>query len=190
MTPWDLKTCSQLLVWSITRVCGDVYPVSTYYCPFDAHGQKKNLLWRWITLYRHRFPLQLWRRAVLIDPGPSPLVVLHRGSRSTIPHYSEQVSYLLDNSFILTAMPRLRVLAGPSPSSLVPISDIVNTDKPHTISSDYFAGQVVVNVKGFTDLHGRVLDSEYFHRPDRKDITWSLQVQGTWWLVYLPCAGN
>lgn len=75
-------------------------------------------------------------------------------------------------------MPRLRVLAGTTPSSLVPISDIVNTDKPHTISSDFFAGQVVVNVKGFTDPRGRVLDSEYFHRPDRKDITWSIQVQG------------
>jgi len=75
-------------------------------------------------------------------------------------------------------MPRLRVLAGPTPNSLVPISYIVNTDKPHTISSDYFEGQIVVNVKGFTDPHGRVLDSEYFHRPDRKDITWSIQVQG------------
>lgn len=75
-------------------------------------------------------------------------------------------------------MPRLRVLAGPTPTSLVPISHIVNTDKSYTISSDEFEGQVVVNVKGFTDLHGRILDSEYFHRPDRKDITWSIQVQG------------
>jgi hypothetical protein len=75
-------------------------------------------------------------------------------------------------------MPRLRVLAGPTLTSLVPISHIVNTDKPHTISSDRFEGQVVINIKGFTDAHGRVLDSEYFHRPDRKDITWSVQVQG------------
>jgi hypothetical protein len=75
-------------------------------------------------------------------------------------------------------MPRLRVLAGPTLTSLVPISHIVNTDKPHTISSDRFEGQVVINIKGFTDPHGRVLDSEYFHRPDRKDITWSVQVQG------------
>jgi len=75
-------------------------------------------------------------------------------------------------------MPRLRVLAGPALTSLVPISYIVNTDKPHTISSDHFEGQVVVNIKGFTGPHGRILDSEYFHRPDRKDITWSIQVQG------------
>jgi len=75
-------------------------------------------------------------------------------------------------------MPRLRVLAGPTPTSLTHISDVLNTNKQHTILSDHFAGQVVVNVKGFTDPYGRILDSEYFHRPDRKDITWSIQVQG------------
>lgn len=78
------------------------------------------------------------------------------------------------------AMPRLRVLAGPNPSSLVSISKIVNTDKPHTISTDQFEGQIVVNIKGFTDPEGKVLDSEYFNREDRKDITWSIQVQGMW----------
>jgi hypothetical protein len=60
----------------------------------------------------------------------------------------------------------------------VPISNIVNTDTPHTISTDQFEGQVVVNIKGFTDPQGRVVDTEYFQRPDRKDITWSIQVQG------------
>jgi len=75
-------------------------------------------------------------------------------------------------------MPRLRVLAGPTPTSLVPISNIVNTDTPHTISTDQFEGRVVVNIKGFTDPQEQVVDSEYFHRPDRKDITWSIQVQG------------
>jgi hypothetical protein len=80
-------------------------------------------------------------------------------------------------------MPRLRVLAGPTPTSLVPISNIVNTDTPHTISTDQFEGQVVVNIKGFTDPQEQVVvDSEYFHRSDRKDITWSIQVQG----VYFP----
>jgi len=75
-------------------------------------------------------------------------------------------------------MRHLRVLAGPTPTSLVPISHIVNTEKSHSISSDYFEGNVVVNVKGFTDPNGRILDSEYFHRQDRMDITWSIQVQG------------
>lgn len=75
-------------------------------------------------------------------------------------------------------MPRLRVLAGPTPTSLVPISNIVNTDTPHSISTDRFEGQVVVNIKGFTDPQGRVVDTEYFQRLDRKDITWSIQVQG------------
>jgi len=75
-------------------------------------------------------------------------------------------------------MPRLRVLAGPTPASLVPISNLVNTDTPHIISTDQFEGHVVVNIKGFTDPQGQVLDSEYFQRLDRKDITWSIQVQG------------
>jgi hypothetical protein len=60
----------------------------------------------------------------------------------------------------------------------VSISNLVNTDTPHTISTDQFEGQVVVNIKGFTDPQGRVLDSEYFQRPNRKDVTWSIQVQG------------
>src|ERR1700759_1178759 len=89
-------------------------------------------------------------------------------------------------------MPRLRVLAGPTPTSLVPISNIVNTDRPHTISTDQFEGQVVVNIKGFTDPQGRVVDTEYFQRQERKDITWSIQVQGVYFLFreascYCPC---
>ena len=75
-------------------------------------------------------------------------------------------------------MPRLRVLAGPCPSTLVPITSRVNTNVPHTISSDLFEGQIVTTVKGFTDPEGHVLDSEYFSRDDRKGITWSIQVQG------------
>jgi len=76
-------------------------------------------------------------------------------------------------------MPLLRVLAGTSPTSLVPITDFVNTNTPHFISSDVFEGQVVVNIKGFTNSEGRLRDTEYFRREDRKGITWSIQVQGT-----------
>jgi hypothetical protein len=75
-------------------------------------------------------------------------------------------------------MSRLRVLVGPSPSSLVSITDFVNTTVPQPITSDVFEGQVVVNVKGLADANGQVLDSEYFKREDRKGITWSIQVQG------------
>jgi len=75
-------------------------------------------------------------------------------------------------------MPLLRVLAGTSPTSLVPITDFVNTNTPHFISSDVFEGQVVVNIKGFTNSEGRLRDTEYFRREDRKGITWSIQVQG------------
>lgn len=80
-------------------------------------------------------------------------------------------------------MPGLRVLAGPSPTSLVPITDLVNTNEYHTISTEHFEGQVAVNIKGFTDTQGNVLDSEYFQRENRKDTTWSIQVQGT----FYPC---
>lgn len=74
-------------------------------------------------------------------------------------------------------MPRLRAVAGPSLNELVPIS--VNSDVSHNIVSDAFEGQVLTYIKGFTDGEGTVLESEYFHREDRKGITWSIQVQGT-----------
>jgi len=73
-------------------------------------------------------------------------------------------------------MPRLRVLAGPSPDCLVPIT--ANSNEAHPIKSDLFDGQVVVHIKGFPDPEGNVLDSEYFGRADRQNTTWSIQVQG------------
>jgi len=73
-------------------------------------------------------------------------------------------------------MPRLRVLAGPSPDKLSPVS--TNTNKAHTIKSDIFEGKVIVHIKGFPDPSGNVLDSEYFEREDRQNVTWSIQVQG------------
>jgi len=71
-------------------------------------------------------------------------------------------------------IPRLRVLAGPSPSQLSDISDFVNTARPHTIKSDRFQGRLVVHIKGFPGAP----ESEYFEREDRKGITWSIQMQG------------
>lgn len=73
-------------------------------------------------------------------------------------------------------MPRLRVLAGPSPNALRPIC--ANTNRAHVITSDLFEGLVVVHIKGFPDEEGNVLDSEYFDRPERQGVTWSIQVQG------------
>lgn len=77
-------------------------------------------------------------------------------------------------------MPRLRVLAGPSPSKLSPIS--VNTSQAHDVSSDVFEGRVVVHIKGFNTDGGEdeaTLGPErYFDREDRQNITWSIQVQG------------
>lgn len=74
-------------------------------------------------------------------------------------------------------MPRLRVLAGPSPSSLSPIE--ANSNHPHTIYSDNFEGKIIVQIKGFPDADGSIEGSEYFYREDRQGVTWSIQVQGT-----------
>ena len=71
----------------------------------------------------------------------------------------------------------LRVLAGPSPHSLVDISDKVNTDKTHHITSDTFKGALSLQIKRFP-AHHRTTSSDYFERPDRQGITWSIQVQG------------
>ncbi|TDL25157.1 DUF1769-domain-containing protein [Rickenella mellea] len=73
-------------------------------------------------------------------------------------------------------MPRLRVLAGPSPDNLTPIS--ANSNMAHSIVSDTFEGEVVVHIKGFPDADGNVLYSDYFSRKDRVGTTWSIQVQG------------
>ncbi|KAF4618824.1 hypothetical protein D9613_010086 [Agrocybe pediades] len=74
--------------------------------------------------------------------------------------------------------PRLRVLAGTSPETMTPITDLVNTSKPYHISSSLFEGEVVAHIKGLTDEHGKVRDSDYFSREDRAGVTWSIQVQG------------
>lgn len=61
---------------------------------------------------------------------------------------------------------------------MTPINSVVNTQHSHKLFSDLFEGEVVVNIKGLTDDSGEIKDSEYFNRPDRHDITWSLQVRG------------
>ena len=80
-------------------------------------------------------------------------------------------------------MPRLRVLAGPDPHNLEDITDLVNTQKPYTISTSDFHGQVVANIKEFTGPDGVVRGSEYFEKAERVDITWSLQVQGAYCFI-------
>jgi len=71
-------------------------------------------------------------------------------------------------------IPKLRVLAGPSPSELTDISDLVNTAQPHTIKSSRFHGRIIVHIKGFPGAP----ESEYFVRHDKQGITWSIQTQG------------
>lgn len=79
---------------------------------------------------------------------------------------------------VIMAPPRLRILAGSSPDSLVPITDIVNTTSSYKLSSDLFEGEIAVHIKDFTDEHGQVRSSDYFKREDRQGVTWSIQVSG------------
>ncbi|CAK5282440.1 unnamed protein product [Mycena citricolor] len=76
-------------------------------------------------------------------------------------------------------MPKLQVLAGPSLQSLTPISTLVNKNVPFRISTAEWEGEITVFIKGFNDGDpSSGADDEYFSRPDRQGITWSIQVQG------------
>ena len=86
---------------------------------------------------------------------------------------------------------RLRVLAGPSTSraALKPLA--VNSGRGADVSSDVFEGSVAVFVKGFNELAAssesvdssteteRDAEGAYFGKEERRDVTWSIQVQGT-----------
>lgn len=37
---------------------------------------------------------------------------------------------------------------------------------------------MIVHIKGFADSEGDVMESDYFARDDRQNITWTIQVQG------------
>lgn len=74
--------------------------------------------------------------------------------------------------------PKLRVMAGTSPDTMVPITSIVNTNKSHKLSSDLFEGEIAAHIKNFPDENGNVRESEYFAREDRQGVTWSIQVRG------------
>ncbi|KAF8727684.1 hypothetical protein AX14_007120 [Amanita brunnescens Koide BX004] len=84
----------------------------------------------------------------------------------------------------ITMAPHLRVLAGPCPSTLVPITTIVNTNATHKVSSELFQGEITVHVKDFADEEGVVRQSDYFQREDRQGVTWSIQVCGRFLEAY------
>lgn len=77
--------------------------------------------------------------------------------------------------------PKLRVLAGSSPDEMKPITAYVNSGRAYPIRSDAFEGKLVVEIKGFVPEGAQAPsdDKDYFCRPDRKGVTWSIQVQGT-----------
>ena len=86
--------------------------------------------------------------------------------------------YRLRILHFFTTMPRLRVVAGPSLDALEPIT--VNTGKAHKVSSPLFDGKILAYIKDFPGEDGNILSSEYFERPERKGVTWSIQVQGVY----------
>ncbi|EIW78573.1 DUF1769-domain-containing protein [Coniophora puteana RWD-64-598 SS2] len=77
-------------------------------------------------------------------------------------------------------MCHFRVLAGPNPDSLQPITHLVNSGSSHPIASDAFDGAVAVYIKGFQPPNDVSTGKgcEYFEREDRKGVTWSIQVRG------------
>ncbi|KAG5650490.1 hypothetical protein H0H81_012061 [Sphagnurus paluster] len=76
--------------------------------------------------------------------------------------------------------PRLRVLAGTSaqPDALTPI----RTGHTVRLASLRFEGELVVHIKGLDDGDGQgqgtSRSEEYFARPERVGVTWSIQVRG------------
>lgn len=75
-------------------------------------------------------------------------------------------------------MPGLRVRAGTCVEGLQDITELVNTGRALPLRCDRFEGEVAVYIKGFRNSRGQPSYSEYFQRPDRKGITWSVQVKG------------
>ncbi|KAJ7128993.1 hypothetical protein C8R43DRAFT_1026759 [Mycena crocata] len=79
-------------------------------------------------------------------------------------------------------MPKLKVLAGPTPNALTPITSLVNTNRAHRIVTDAWEGEIVVFIRGFNrddpSSNTTPEEQEYFGRNDRSGITWSIQVQG------------
>ncbi|KAJ7497013.1 hypothetical protein FB451DRAFT_1209722 [Mycena latifolia] len=76
-------------------------------------------------------------------------------------------------------MPKLRVLAGPTPHDLTPITSLVNTNTPHRISTEAWEGEIVVFIKGFNQedpCSSTPEETQYFS--SRDGVTWSIQVQG------------
>lgn len=81
-------------------------------------------------------------------------------------------------------VPKLRVTAGTSMESMVPITALVNTNGSHKLSSDLFEGEIVAHIKDFPEENGNIRESEYFSREDRQGITWSIQVRGVFHILF------
>lgn len=68
------------------------------------------------------------------------------------------------------------VSIGPSPSQLTPYP--VNEGTWREVKTPLFEGRVCVYVKGYVDKEGSTVETPYFDAQGRKQVTWSMQVQG------------
>lgn len=79
------------------------------------------------------------------------------------------------------APPRFRILAGSSYDDLkdLPVNfDPATGEEFFEVKSKSFEGRIVGSIKGYVGEDGVQSTSRYFDRADRKDVTWSIQVQG------------
>ncbi|KAF5381309.1 hypothetical protein D9615_008319 [Tricholomella constricta] len=76
------------------------------------------------------------------------------------------------------AKPRLRVLAGTGTSSADIQLTPIHTGRPVKLVSDLFDGELIVHIKGLEGSHPTSCSKEYFAKPERAGITWSIQVRG------------
>jgi len=78
-------------------------------------------------------------------------------------------------------MPRLQILAGPSPDALEPIQ-VNNPQSPYKLKTPVFEGEISVYVKDMIDQKGRPSTcDEYFNdhaRNEESGRTWSIQAKG------------
>ncbi|KAJ3523702.1 hypothetical protein NM688_g8683 [Phlebia brevispora] len=153
---------------------GKVFFCVALECEDDSRAEKRNphVRNRLFGLLNLHDLLQVSRRE--IDEDLVLLTSIRRDILRRQPRYTTVRLFVHCNHG--DSMPRLRILAGPSPAALTPIS--ANSGEATDVSSEFFEGKVAVYIKNFADPNGNVRDSEYFASEVRKDVTWSIQVQG------------
>jgi hypothetical protein len=77
--------------------------------------------------------------------------------------------------------PRLKVTAGPSPSSTEPVAVNYDSD-PLEINSEFFEGRLSVRIKDYAGEHAgdreALTDAASSYFVEHSGVTWSIQIQG------------